>query len=128
VAGSLGVGGDGGSSGEAAQTREGAGGGGGLYGGGGGGGVLDGAVGGGGGGSSLVPTGGTLAQVSLTEPPSVVISTHPLPQGRSNANCLGNNISDLASTYGGIKAIAQAFSVGVKQVIEALMGYCAGPS
>lgn len=76
VDGSLGIGGAGGSSGEGAQTREGAGGGGGDYGGGGGGGVLDGAVGGGGGGSSLVPSDlGRLALASLTTAPTVEIFT-----------------------------------------------------
>jgi len=73
--GALGIGGAGGSSGDGAQTREGAGGGGGLYGGGGGAGVLDGSVGGGGGGSSLVPAGGSLSLALFTQPPSVVIST-----------------------------------------------------
>lgn len=78
--GSLGNGGTGGSSGDGAQTREGAGGGGGLYGGGGGGGVSDGAVGGGGGGSSLVPSGlGTLSLARLTTAPSVAITPVPPP-------------------------------------------------
>ncbi len=72
--GSLGIGGTGGSSGDGAQTREGAGGGGGLYGGGGGGGVLDGAVGGGGGGSSLVPPNGSLSLASLRTHPSIAIT------------------------------------------------------
>jgi hypothetical protein len=83
MAGSLGTGGAGGSSGDGAQTREGAGGGGGLYGGGGGGGVLDGAVGGGGGGSSLVPSDlGTMSLTSLTTAPIVEITPVPPPSCR----------------------------------------------
>jgi hypothetical protein len=73
--GALGVGGDGGSAGDAAATRGGTGGGGGLYGGGGGAGVADLFVGGGGGGSSLVPPGGVRALATLTDAPSIVIST-----------------------------------------------------
>jgi hypothetical protein len=80
MAGSLGNGGAGGSSGTGAQAREGAGGGGGLYGGGGGGGVSDGAVGGGGGGSSLVPSDlGTMSLASLTTAPIVEITPVPPP-------------------------------------------------
>jgi hypothetical protein len=81
--GSLGVGGTGGSSGDGAQTREGAGGGGGLYGGGGGGGgggAQGGGVGGGGGGSSLVPSDlGRLSLASLTTAPMVEITPVPPP-------------------------------------------------
>ena len=82
--GSLGVGGTGGSSGDGAQTREGAGGGGGLYGGGGGGGVQGGGVGGGGGGSSLVPPDlGTLRLAGLTTAPVVEIVPVPPPACQS---------------------------------------------
>jgi glycine rich protein len=80
--GALGVGGDGGSAGDGADAREGGGGGGGLYGGGGGGGQAAGAAGGGGGGSSLVPAGGDLLFATLSQSPSVVISTH-IPKYRS---------------------------------------------
>jgi glycine rich protein len=73
--GSLGVGGDGSSVGDAAATREGSGGGGGLWGGGGGGSVADLYVGGGGGGSSLVGARGVQTLAALSDPPSVVIST-----------------------------------------------------
>ena len=84
MGGSLGIGGTGGSSGDGAQTREGAGGGGGLYGGGGGGGVSDGAVGGGGGGSSLEPADlGTLGLASLTTAPMVEITPVPPPACRN---------------------------------------------
>ncbi len=80
MSGSLGNGGTGGSSGDGAQTREGAGGGGGLYGGGGGAGVLDGSVGGGGGGSSLVPSElGSMSLASLTTAPVVGIAPVPPP-------------------------------------------------
>ena len=82
--GSLGLGGDGGSVGDGAATREGAGGGGGLYGGGGGAAVAigatatgGGATGGGGGGSSKVPPDGVQLLGTHTEGPSIVISTKP---------------------------------------------------
>ena len=73
--GSLGVGGDGGSVGDAAATREGSGGGGGLWGGGGGAAVVDSSVGGGGGGSSLVPSGGVQSLAAQADAPTIVIST-----------------------------------------------------
>jgi Glycine rich protein len=107
---SLGIGGAGGSSGEAAQTREGAGGGAGLYGGGGGGGVLDGAVGGGGGGSSLVPSDlGRMSLASLTTAPTVEVFT-----GQPSAEVSGVTVSaDGTTTF-----LFQALWPGSLDVLE----------
>ena len=124
VDGALGVGGAGGSSGDGAQTREGAGGGGGLYGGGGGAGILDGSVGGGGGGSSLVPSAGTLALASLTEPPSVVVSTRALHPPPADPSCLGKTVVTFAQTFGGVSAAARAFGLTVQQGVEFLLNSC----
>jgi len=131
--GTLGQGGDGGTSGGGIDVRLAGGGGGGLYGGGGGGADLT-LVGGGGGGSSLLPAGGGLTLATLTTPPTVIFASRlpppkPTPPNKpADPSCVGTQLTSYIGTYGSVKAAAAAFGLTVPEGIQFIFNTCSNGS